>query len=163
PERPLLTGEAITTSLSRYLAFAGLYRLAWAVGLLAVAGLVFRRRGLSWRAPAPPPSRRCRPRPAPTPARAWRGSSPPSPASAAPHPRGPRRVHRALPRPPRARAPRIAPHRRCLPAGSRRALRVRDRAARSAEPPRRRGSAAAARVLEPARGVAGSRDARSQA
>ncbi|MFO7178556.1 MAG: ABC transporter permease subunit [Pseudomonadota bacterium] len=47
PERPLLTGEGVTTSLSRYLALAGLYSVAWVVGLLALASLIFRRRDFS--------------------------------------------------------------------------------------------------------------------
>jgi Cu-processing system permease protein len=44
PPRPLLTGEAIDARLGPYLGMAGVSSLAWSVGLLAVAGLVFRRR-----------------------------------------------------------------------------------------------------------------------
>jgi hypothetical protein len=44
PPRPLLTGEAIDAQLGPYLAMAGLSALAWSVGLLAVASLIFRRR-----------------------------------------------------------------------------------------------------------------------
>jgi len=44
PPRPLLTGEAADTPLGSYLAMGALQALAWSVGLLAVASLVFRRR-----------------------------------------------------------------------------------------------------------------------
>ena len=44
PPRPLLTGEAAGTSLPEYVALAALQTLAWSVGLLAVASLIFRRR-----------------------------------------------------------------------------------------------------------------------
>ena len=44
PPRPLLTGEAIDAHLGPYLGMAGLSALAWSVGLLAVASLIFRRR-----------------------------------------------------------------------------------------------------------------------
>ncbi|MEP7120199.1 MAG: ABC transporter permease [Byssovorax sp.] len=44
PPRPLLTGEAIDAHLASYLGMAGLTALAWSVGLLAVASLIFRRR-----------------------------------------------------------------------------------------------------------------------
>lgn len=44
PARPLLTGEAVDTNLLAYLAMAGVQALAWSVGLLVVASLVFQRR-----------------------------------------------------------------------------------------------------------------------
>lgn len=44
PPRTLLTGEAAGVPLPQYLGWAALSALAWAVGLLAFASLVFRRR-----------------------------------------------------------------------------------------------------------------------
>ena len=44
PPRPLLTGEAIEPRLSTYLAMAAVNGLGWAIGLLAVATLIFRKR-----------------------------------------------------------------------------------------------------------------------
>lgn len=44
PPRTLLTGEAVGTPLPQYVLLAGAQALAWAVGLLAVASLIFRRR-----------------------------------------------------------------------------------------------------------------------
>lgn len=44
PPRPLLTGEATQTTLSEYLPMAAVHGLAWSVGLLAVASLIFGRR-----------------------------------------------------------------------------------------------------------------------
>ncbi|MEB2311310.1 MAG: hypothetical protein OZ921_13190 [Sorangiineae bacterium] len=44
PPRPLLTGEAAGSGLGQYLLIAALHAVAWAVGLIALAGLVFRRR-----------------------------------------------------------------------------------------------------------------------
>ena len=44
PPRSLLTGETTGVSLGGYLLLATLQSLAWSVGLLAVASLVFRRR-----------------------------------------------------------------------------------------------------------------------
>jgi len=44
PERPLLTGEAAGVSLWPHVGGAGLYALGWAVALLALASLIFRRR-----------------------------------------------------------------------------------------------------------------------
>lgn len=44
PPRPLLTGEAATGSLSEHMVLAAGQSLAWVVGLLALAALVFRRR-----------------------------------------------------------------------------------------------------------------------
>ncbi|HEU5075965.1 MAG TPA: hypothetical protein VFU02_17345, partial [Polyangiaceae bacterium] len=44
PPRPLLTGEAATGSLSQHLLLAAGQSVAWVVGLLALAALVFRRR-----------------------------------------------------------------------------------------------------------------------
>lgn len=44
PERPLLTGEAASAPLLPYVAMAATHALAWAVALLAVASVVFRRR-----------------------------------------------------------------------------------------------------------------------
>lgn len=44
PERPLLTGEAEGSSLASYLGLCGAYTAAWVLGLLTLAGVVFRRR-----------------------------------------------------------------------------------------------------------------------
>lgn len=44
PPRSLLTGEATGVPLGEYLVLAALQAIAWSVGLLAVASLVFRRR-----------------------------------------------------------------------------------------------------------------------
>jgi ABC-type transport system involved in multi-copper enzyme maturation permease subunit len=44
PPRPLLTGEAVGEPLGSYLAMAAAAAVAWSVALLAVAGLVFRKR-----------------------------------------------------------------------------------------------------------------------
>jgi Cu-processing system permease protein len=44
PPRPLLTGEAAVGSLTHQLLLGGLQSLAWAVGLLALSSLVFKRR-----------------------------------------------------------------------------------------------------------------------
>lgn len=44
PARPLLTGEALDTSLPLYVAQAGLQSLAWTVGLLTLAAIIFQRR-----------------------------------------------------------------------------------------------------------------------
>lgn len=44
PPRSLFTGEVLGPSLHRYVLLAALHALAWGVGLLAVASLVFRRR-----------------------------------------------------------------------------------------------------------------------
>jgi Cu-processing system permease protein len=44
PPRPLLTGEALEPKLSTHLLLATGYGVAWAIGLLAVAAFVFRRR-----------------------------------------------------------------------------------------------------------------------
>jgi hypothetical protein len=44
PPRPLLTGESAGASLSHYVLTAIVHAIAWAVGLLAVASLIFRRR-----------------------------------------------------------------------------------------------------------------------
>ncbi|MFO0569966.1 MAG: ABC transporter permease subunit [Polyangiaceae bacterium] len=44
PPRPLLTGEAAVTPLPEYVGLAALHSLAWSIGLLAFASLVFRRR-----------------------------------------------------------------------------------------------------------------------
>lgn len=44
PPRPLLTGEAVGVTLSHHIALAGAQSLAWTVGLLAVASVLFRRR-----------------------------------------------------------------------------------------------------------------------
>jgi ABC-type transport system involved in multi-copper enzyme maturation permease subunit len=44
PPRPLLTGEALEPKLATHLALSAGYGLAWAVGLLTVAALIFRRR-----------------------------------------------------------------------------------------------------------------------
>ncbi|MET0595464.1 MAG: ABC transporter permease [Polyangiaceae bacterium] len=47
PPRPLLTGEALNTSLARHLELAGAQALAWSVALLVVSSLIFERRDLS--------------------------------------------------------------------------------------------------------------------
>lgn len=44
PARPLLTAEALDADLPAYLGMAGLQAVAWAVGLLALAAFIFRRR-----------------------------------------------------------------------------------------------------------------------
>jgi Cu-processing system permease protein len=44
PARPLLTGEALDAHVGSYLAMAAVQSAAWAVGLLACASFVFRRR-----------------------------------------------------------------------------------------------------------------------
>lgn len=44
PPRPLLTGEAVGAPLGSYFAMATIAAIAWAVGLLATASFVFRRR-----------------------------------------------------------------------------------------------------------------------
>ncbi len=44
PPRPLLTGEAADVSYAPYAALAALQALAWTVGLLALASVVFKRR-----------------------------------------------------------------------------------------------------------------------
>jgi ABC-type transport system involved in multi-copper enzyme maturation permease subunit len=44
PPRPLLAGEAAGVDLGSYLLSAAAYAIAWIVGLLAVASIVFRRR-----------------------------------------------------------------------------------------------------------------------
>jgi Cu-processing system permease protein len=44
PPRPLLTGEQAGEPLGMYLLLAGAHALAWSVGLLALASLIFRRR-----------------------------------------------------------------------------------------------------------------------
>jgi Cu-processing system permease protein len=44
PPRPLLTGEAATVPIGQYIGLAAVQALAWSVGLLAVAALMFRRR-----------------------------------------------------------------------------------------------------------------------
>jgi ABC-type transport system involved in multi-copper enzyme maturation permease subunit len=44
PPRPLLTGVTAQTSLGHYLTLAAIHALAWVVGLLAIASLIFRRR-----------------------------------------------------------------------------------------------------------------------
>lgn len=44
PPRPLLTGEAPGVRLGEYLLLAAVQALAWAVGLLALASVIFRRR-----------------------------------------------------------------------------------------------------------------------
>jgi ABC-type transport system involved in multi-copper enzyme maturation permease subunit len=44
PARPLLTGEAVGQPLGSYLAMAGLAAAAWALGLLAVASFIFKKR-----------------------------------------------------------------------------------------------------------------------
>jgi ABC-type transport system involved in multi-copper enzyme maturation permease subunit len=47
PPRPLLTGEALDTSLLRHLGLAGAQALAWSVGLIVVSSLIFERRDLT--------------------------------------------------------------------------------------------------------------------
>jgi Cu-processing system permease protein len=44
PARPLLTGESVDVNLWSYLGMASLQAVAWAVGLLTCAALIFRRR-----------------------------------------------------------------------------------------------------------------------
>jgi ABC-type transport system involved in multi-copper enzyme maturation permease subunit len=44
PPRPLLTGEAVGVSLGTYLGGAALHAFGWALALLALASLIFRRR-----------------------------------------------------------------------------------------------------------------------
>ena len=44
PPRPLLTGEAVGVALWPYLGGAALHAMGWALGLLALASLIFRRR-----------------------------------------------------------------------------------------------------------------------
>ncbi len=44
PPRPLLTGESATAQLGPHLALATVQAVAWAVGLVALASLIFRRR-----------------------------------------------------------------------------------------------------------------------
>ena len=44
PPRPLLTGEALEPKLLTHIALSAAYGVAWAVGLLTVAALIFRRR-----------------------------------------------------------------------------------------------------------------------
>jgi Cu-processing system permease protein len=44
PPRPLLTGEASGVTLTHHLALASVQSLAWTVGLLAIASVLFRRR-----------------------------------------------------------------------------------------------------------------------
>jgi hypothetical protein len=44
PPRPVLTGEAPDVRLGEYLLLAAVQALAWCVGLLAAASLIFRRR-----------------------------------------------------------------------------------------------------------------------
>lgn len=44
PPRPLLTGEAVGVSYWPYAGWAAAHAVAWAVGLLALAALIFRRR-----------------------------------------------------------------------------------------------------------------------
>ncbi len=44
PPRPLLSGQAADVGLGEYLALAAGQSLAWSVGLLVVAGLIFQRR-----------------------------------------------------------------------------------------------------------------------
>lgn len=47
PPRPLLTGEALHSSLARHLGLAGVQALAWSVALIVISSLVFERRDLS--------------------------------------------------------------------------------------------------------------------
>ena len=47
PPRPLLTGEAIHTSLARHLLLSGAQAVAWSVALLVLSSLIFERRDLS--------------------------------------------------------------------------------------------------------------------
>jgi hypothetical protein len=44
PPRPLLTGEAVDARFSTYLAMATLTGIGWAIGLLAVASFIFKKR-----------------------------------------------------------------------------------------------------------------------
>lgn len=44
PPRPLLTGEAASVSMGQYVGLAVIQAVAWSVGLLAVAAVIFRRR-----------------------------------------------------------------------------------------------------------------------
>ena len=44
PARPLLAGEVADVNLATYLGWAGITSVAWAVGLLAVAAFIFKRR-----------------------------------------------------------------------------------------------------------------------
>jgi ABC-type transport system involved in multi-copper enzyme maturation permease subunit len=44
PPRPLLTGESTTMGLLEYTGLAAVHALAWSVGLLVLASLIFRRR-----------------------------------------------------------------------------------------------------------------------
>lgn len=44
PPRPLLTGEAASVSIAQYIGLAAIQSLAWSVGLIAVAAIIFRRR-----------------------------------------------------------------------------------------------------------------------
>jgi hypothetical protein len=44
PPRPLLSGEAVGEPLDRYLVMASAAAVGWAVGLLAVASAVFKKR-----------------------------------------------------------------------------------------------------------------------
>lgn len=44
PPRPLLTGESLDASLGNHIMLAGLQSAAWAVGLLALSSLIFRKR-----------------------------------------------------------------------------------------------------------------------
>ena len=44
PARPLLTGEALDVDLAMYIGSAAVQSIAWAVGLLAAASFIFRRR-----------------------------------------------------------------------------------------------------------------------
>ena len=47
PERALLTGEAAGSTPAGYVAFAAAHTLGWALALLGVACLLFRRRDLT--------------------------------------------------------------------------------------------------------------------
>lgn len=47
PPRPLLTGEALHTSLGHHLLLAGAQALAWSVGLIVASSLIFERRDLT--------------------------------------------------------------------------------------------------------------------
>jgi len=44
PPRPLLTGEALDASPSRYFGMALVHGVAWSVGLLAAGSFLFKRR-----------------------------------------------------------------------------------------------------------------------
>lgn len=44
PPRPLLTGEIIAPKLSAHIGLAAVYGVAWTIGLLTIAALVFRKR-----------------------------------------------------------------------------------------------------------------------